>query len=115
MLLQWIPANTACRSEAISQPRDHAYAHLIQRLMVTGNFARLAGIDPFQVYEWYLAVYADAYERVEAPNVIGMSQFADGGVVWSKPYAAKSQKSGVKPASWSSVSHLGSYGCRHTK
>jgi len=56
--------------------------------MVTGNFAMLAGIDPFQVHEWYLAVYADAYEWVEAPNVIGMSQFADGGFLGSKPYAA---------------------------
>jgi deoxyribodipyrimidine photolyase-related protein len=56
--------------------------------MVTGNFAMLAGVDPHQVHEWYLAVYADAYEWVEAPNVIGMSQFADGGLLGSKPYAA---------------------------
>jgi deoxyribodipyrimidine photolyase-related protein len=54
--------------------------------MVTGNFALLAGIDPGQVHEWYLAVYADAFEWVEAPNVIGMSQFADGGIIASKPY-----------------------------
>ena len=54
--------------------------------MVTGNFALLAGIEPVQVHEWYLAVYADAYEWVEAPNVIGMSQFADGGIIASKPY-----------------------------
>lgn len=78
----------ACMRAAIEQTRDHAYAHHIQRLMVTGNFAMLAGIDPYQVHEWYLAVYADAYEWVEAPNVIGMSQFADGGVLGSKPYAA---------------------------
>ncbi|MGR3711752.1 MAG: cryptochrome/photolyase family protein [Shimia sp.] len=78
----------ACMSAAISQTRDHAYAHHIQRLMVTGNFAMLAGIDPHELHEWYLAVYADAYEWVEAPNVISMSQFADGGLLASKPYAA---------------------------
>jgi len=78
----------ACMAQAISQTRDEAYAHHIQRLMVTGNFALLAGIDPAEVHEWYLAVYADAYEWVEAPNVIGMSQFADGGLLASKPYAA---------------------------
>ncbi|MEM1129649.1 MAG: cryptochrome/photolyase family protein [Pseudomonadota bacterium] len=78
----------ACMAAAIGQTRDEAYAHHIQRLMVTGNFAMLAGVDPHQVHEWYLAVYADAYEWVEAPNVIGMSQFADGGVLGSKPYAA---------------------------
>jgi deoxyribodipyrimidine photolyase-related protein len=77
-----------CMSRAIEQTRDEAYAHHIQRLMVTGNFALLAGIDPYQVHEWYLAVYADAYEWVEAPNVIGMSQFADGGIVGSKPYVS---------------------------
>lgn len=78
----------ACMAAAIGQTRDEAYAHHIQRLMVTGNFAMLAGIDPQQVHEWYLAVYFDAYEWVEAPNVIGMSQFADGGLLSSKPYAA---------------------------
>jgi deoxyribodipyrimidine photolyase-related protein len=76
----------ACVAKAVEQTRDEAYAHHIQRLMVTGNFALLAGVDPHQVHEWYLAVYADAYEWVEAPNVIGMSQFADGGIVGSKPY-----------------------------
>ncbi len=70
-----------CICQAVEQTRDEAYAHHIQRLMVTGNFALLAGIDPHEVHEWYLAVYADAYEWVEAPNVIGMSQFADGGIV----------------------------------
>jgi deoxyribodipyrimidine photolyase-related protein len=78
----------ACVAEAVTQTREEAYAHHIQRLMVTGNFALLAGIDPAEVHEWYLAVYADAYEWVEAPNTVGMSQFADGGVVGSKPYAA---------------------------
>jgi deoxyribodipyrimidine photolyase-related protein len=78
----------ACMAAAIDQTRDEAYAHHIQRLMVTGNFAMLAGVDPHAVHEWYLAVYFDAYEWVEAPNVIGMSQFADGGLLGSKPYAA---------------------------
>ncbi|MCA0928278.1 cryptochrome/photolyase family protein [Ruegeria profundi] len=78
----------ACMAAAIGQTKEEAYAHHIQRLMVTGNFAMLAGIDPHDVHEWYLAVYADAYEWVEAPNVIGMSQFADGGLLGSKPYAA---------------------------
>ena len=67
-----------CVAKAVGQTRTQAYAHHIQRLMVTGNFALLAGIDPAQVHEWYLAVYADAFEWVEAPNTIGMSQFADG-------------------------------------
>lgn len=77
-----------CISQAVAQTRDEAYAHHIQRLMVTGNFALLAGIDPHQVHEWFLSVYADAYEWVEAPNTIGMSQFADGGIVGSKPYVS---------------------------
>jgi deoxyribodipyrimidine photolyase-related protein len=76
-----------CMRETITQTKEDAYAHHIQRLMVTGNFAMMAGVDPHQVHEWYLAVYADAYEWVEAPNTIGMSQFADGGLLGSKPYA----------------------------
>ncbi len=78
----------ACLRAAITQTKEEAYAHHIQRLMVTGNFAMLAGVDPAEVHEWYLAVYADAYEWVEMPNVLGMSQFADGGLLASKPYAA---------------------------
>jgi deoxyribodipyrimidine photolyase-related protein len=78
----------ACMAEALGQTKAEAYAHHIQRLMVTGNFALLAGIAPAQVHEWYLAVYADAYEWVEAPNTLGMSLFADGGLLGSKPYAA---------------------------
>ncbi len=78
----------ACLSQAVGQTRDLAYAHHIQRLMVTGNFAMLAGVNPAEVHDWYLSVYIDAFEWVEAPNTIGMSQFADGGVVGSKPYAA---------------------------
>ncbi|MBX9751106.1 MAG: cryptochrome/photolyase family protein [Roseococcus sp.] len=77
-----------CMDAAIGQTRDLAYAHHIQRLMVTGNFALLAGIDPLQVQEWYLAVYADAYEWVELPNTHGMALHADGGIMASKPYAA---------------------------
>ncbi|MEO1553379.1 MAG: cryptochrome/photolyase family protein, partial [Pseudomonadota bacterium] len=78
----------ACMRAAIQQTKEEAYAHHIQRLMVTGNFALLAGVDPKQVHEWYLAVYADAYEWVELPNTLGMSQFGDGGVLASKPYAS---------------------------
>ena len=78
----------ACVKACVEQTRDEAYAHHIQRLMVTGNFALLAGVDPHELHEWYLAVYADAYEWVEAPNTVGMSQFADGGLLASKPYVA---------------------------
>ena len=78
----------ACLAAAIGQTIEEAYAHHIQRLMLTGNFAMLVGVQPAQVHEWYLAVYADAYEWVEMPNVLGMSQFADGGLLGSKPYAA---------------------------
>ncbi len=80
------PTRMNCVAQAVKQTKEHAYAHHIQRLMVTGNFALLAGIDPAAVHKWYLAVYADAYEWVEAPNVIGMSQFADDGIIASKPY-----------------------------
>jgi deoxyribodipyrimidine photolyase-related protein len=78
----------ACLKAAIGQTLDLAYAHHIQRLMVTGNFALLAGVDPHAVHEWYLGAYADAFEWVEAPNTLGMSQYADGGLLGSKPYAA---------------------------
>jgi deoxyribodipyrimidine photolyase-related protein len=87
--LYWgAPTKMACLAHAVGQTREEAYAHHIQRLMVTGNFALLAGIDPGEVHEWYLAVYWDAIEWVEAPNTVGMSQFADGGVVGSKPYVS---------------------------
>lgn len=78
----------ACIDAAVTQTREQAYAHHIQRLMITGNFAMLAGVDPHALHEWYLSVYADAYEWVELPNTVGMSQFADGGLLASKPYAA---------------------------
>jgi deoxyribodipyrimidine photolyase-related protein len=77
-----------CLREAITQTLELGYAHHIQRLMVTGLFALLAGVEPRQVHEWYLAIYVDAVEWVELPNVLGMSQFADGGRMASKPYAA---------------------------
>ncbi|WP_149587820.1 cryptochrome/photolyase family protein [Tabrizicola flagellatus] len=78
----------ACMKAAVGQTRDLAYAHHIQRLMVTGNFALLAGVTPSEVHEWYLSIYVDAFEWVEAPNTLGMSQFADGGLLGSKPYVS---------------------------
>lgn len=77
-----------CVGEAVRHTRDHAYSHHIQRLMVTGNFAMLAGLDVREVQAWYLAVYSDAYEWVEMPNTLGMALFGDGGIMGSKPYAA---------------------------
>jgi deoxyribodipyrimidine photolyase-related protein len=77
-----------CLSEAIDSTKRYAYSHHIQRLMVTGNFALLAGVAPTEIERWYLAVYADAFEWVEMPNTLGMAVFADGGRMASKPYAA---------------------------
>ncbi len=77
-----------CLAETIGQTLRYGYAHHIQRLMVTGLFALLLGVEPLQVHGWYLAVYLDAVEWVELPNVLGMSQFADGGLLASKPYVA---------------------------
>jgi deoxyribodipyrimidine photolyase-related protein len=77
-----------CLSESIGQTLEHGYAHHIQRLMVTGLFAQLVGVEPKQIHAWYLAVYVDAVEWVELPNVLGMSQYADGGRMVSKPYVA---------------------------
>ena len=77
-----------CLTEAIGQTLATAHAHHIQRLMVTGNFALLIGADPAEVHRWYLEVYVDAYEWVELPNTLGMSQFGDGGLVGSKPYVS---------------------------
>lgn len=94
-----------CLSIAIGDTIKNAYAHHIQRLMITGNFGLLAGLDPYQLHIWYLEVYADAFEWVELPNVVGMSQYADGGFLASKPYAA----------SGAYVSRMSDYcsGCRY--
>jgi deoxyribodipyrimidine photolyase-related protein len=95
----------ACLDAAVSQTRDLAYAHHIQRLMVTGNFALLAGIDPHAINEWYMIVYADAFEWVELPNTHGMAIHADGGIMASKPYAASGKY----------IQRMGDYcgGCRY--
>jgi deoxyribodipyrimidine photolyase-related protein len=77
-----------CLAECIGQTLRLGYAHHIQRLMVTGLFPLLLGVDPREVHRWYLAVYVDALEWVELPNTLGMSQYADGGVMASKPYVA---------------------------
>ncbi|MBT7721956.1 MAG: cryptochrome/photolyase family protein [Gammaproteobacteria bacterium] len=77
-----------CVSLAVHQSLEHSYAHHIQRLMVTGVFGLITGIDPDALDQWYLGIYSDAIEWVELPNTRGMSQFADDGIVASKPYAA---------------------------
>ncbi len=77
-----------CLADCVRSTRDNAHAHHIQRLMVLGNFALIAGLEPKAVQDWYLVVYADAYEWVELPNVAGMILYADGGKLASKPYAA---------------------------
>jgi len=78
----------ACLHDALTQTLTHGYANHIQRLMVTGLYALMLGVAPQQVHAWYLAVYVDAVEWVELPNTLGMSQFADGGLMASKPYVA---------------------------
>ncbi len=78
----------ACLHDALTQTLQHGYAHHIQRLMVTGLYALLLGVQPQQVHRWYLSVYVDAVEWVELPNTLGMSQFGDGGLMASKPYVA---------------------------
>lgn len=96
-----------CLKHSIGQSLQRAYAHHIQRLMVTGNFALLAGIDPNEVDQWYLGIYIDAIEWVEITNTRGMSQFADGGIVGTKPY--------VSSANY--IDKMGDYcqGCRYDK
>ena len=78
----------ACVASALKQSLEQAYAHHIQRLMVIGNFALLAGLDPIELHQWYLGIYIDAFEWVEAPNTLGMSQWADGGLLATKPYVS---------------------------
>ncbi|MRX26823.1 cryptochrome/photolyase family protein [Kangiella sp. HZ709] len=77
-----------CMQKAIQQSLDYSYAHHIQRLMITGNFALLTGINIKEIEQWYLGIYIDAIEWVELPNTLGMSQFADAGLIATKPYAA---------------------------
>lgn len=77
-----------CLSHAIGDTLEHGYAHHIQRLMIIGNFALLAQLDPKQVTDWYLAIYVDAFEWVELPNTLGMALWGDGGIIASKPYCA---------------------------
>jgi deoxyribodipyrimidine photolyase-related protein len=78
----------ACLRDAITQTLTHGYANHIQRLMVTGGYALMLGVRPQAVHAWYLALYVDAVEWVELPNTLGMSQYADGGLMGSKPYIA---------------------------
>lgn len=96
-----------CLSRTITQSLEQAHAHHIQRLMVIGNFALLAGLDPAQVHHWYLGIYIDAFEWVELPNTLGMSQFADGGLLATKPY--------VSSAAY--IDRMGDYckGCHYDK
>jgi deoxyribodipyrimidine photolyase-related protein len=97
----------ACMSAAITQSLEMAHAHHIQRLMVIGNFALLAGLNPTALHAWYLGIYIDAFEWVELPNTVGMSQFADGGGLATKPY--------VSSAAY--IDRMGDYcsGCRYNK
>ena len=105
-----------CLQQSISQSLENAYAHHIQRLMVIGNFALLAGIDPKAVHHWYLGVYIDAFEWVEAPNTLGMSQFADGGQLATKPYVSSAAYIGrmsnyCKGCHYNPKERLGSKAC----
>jgi deoxyribodipyrimidine photolyase-related protein len=77
-----------CIRQCVGQLIEHAYAHHIQRLMVMGLFSLLLGVNPYEVHKWHLSMYADAIDWVSLPNVLGMSQYADGGFVATKPYAA---------------------------
>lgn len=91
-----------CLASSIGNSLDNAYAHHIQRLMITGNFALLAQVHPDEVDKWYLGIYIDAIEWVEITNTRGMSQYADGGIIATKPY--------VSSASY--INKMGNY-CKH--
>jgi deoxyribodipyrimidine photolyase-related protein len=77
-----------CVRQCVRQLIDHAYAHHIQRLMVLGLLCLLLGVRPYDVHRWHMSMYIDAVDWVSLPNVIGMSQYADGGIVGTKPYCA---------------------------
>jgi deoxyribodipyrimidine photolyase-related protein len=105
-----------CIAQVVKQTKQEAYAHHIQRLMITGNFALLAGLNPRAVHEWYLAVYIDAFEWVELPNTIGMALHADGGLLGSKPYAASGNyinkmSNYCKPCSYNVKKRVGGDAC----
>ena len=89
-----------CIRHSVQQSLDYAYAHHIQRLMVTGNFALLAGISPDELDDWYLGIYIDAIEWVEITNTRGMSQFADGGIVGTKPSCIRQRLHREKMGFW---------------
>lgn len=78
----------SCVRDGVSQLHEHAYTHHIQRLMVLGLFALLLGVHPYRVHEWHMAMYTDAIDWVSLPNVLGMSQYGDGGILATKPYCA---------------------------
>jgi deoxyribodipyrimidine photolyase-related protein len=96
-----------CLHHTISQSMEFAYAHHIQRLMITGNFMLLTGIHPDEADLWYLGIYIDAFEWVEITNTRGMSQYADGGLTATKPY--------ISSASY--IDKMGSYckSCTYNK
>ncbi len=109
----------ACLRDAIEQTLQHGYAHHIQRLMVTGLYALLLGVDPKQVHAWYLGVYVDAVEWVELPNTLGMSQYADGGLMASKPYVASGKyiermSNHCKACKFNPAESIGSNACPFT-
>ena len=91
-----------CLSKSITQSLDYAYAHHIQRLMIAGLFTLLYGVNPKHVHDWFMAMYLDSVEWVTLPNTLGLSQYADGGIVGTKPYIASGKY----------VNRMSNY-CRH--